>query len=311
MSDCTNDRTGQIPLIDGIGLYPENPERPGLPNNIPPADYLTRGIEAAKLIRRLDKFGQPANDGRIVFLSASMSNGKREFARFMKLARGQYSRAVSLVNGAQGGYDALRISDPASDYWTKIKSLLASRGLSEQQVQVIWLKQAVAGETDPFPNHALELMGYLEKIIAIAKVRYPNLREVFVSSRTYGGYASKQTSPEPWAYQGGQAVKWLVERHIMESADSKAAGAVASPWVAWGSYLWADGMNPRSDGLIWECKDTEIDGTHPSASGTLKVAKMLLDFFKTNPATEWFNGAQTTTTPTGRKTASKPRTAGR
>ena len=56
-----------------------------------------------------------------------------------------------------------------------------------------------------------------------------------------------------------------------------------APWIAWGPYLWADGLRGRSDGLVWACADFMEDGVHPSASGRDKVAKMLLDFLHTDP----------------------------
>ena len=50
-------------------------------------------------------------------------------------------------------------------------------------------------------------------------------------------------------------------------------------------------MKPRQDGLVWTREDLGADGTHPSDSGRIKVGKMLLDFFKTNPTTRpWFTG---------------------
>jgi hypothetical protein len=53
--------------------------------------------------------------------------------------------------------------------------------------------------------------------------------------------------------------------------------------------LWADGLNPRSDGLTWQQTDFQNDGTHPSQSGEEKVGAMLLDYMKSSPFTvPWF-----------------------
>jgi hypothetical protein len=49
--------------------------------------------------------------------------------------------------------------------------------------------------------------------------------------------------------------------------------------LLWGPYLWADGTNPRSDGLTWLITDLEGDHTHPSAAGEEKVAGLLASFF--------------------------------
>lgn len=60
-------------------------------------------------------------------------------------------------------------------------------------------------------------------------------------------------------------------------------------WLAWGPYLWADGMRPRSDGLTWACSDLAADGTHPSDDGRRKVADMLLGFMNADAtAREWY-----------------------
>ena len=88
-----------------------------------------------------------------------------------------------------------------------------------------------------------------------------------------------RTNPEPL-----RAVKWMIEEHINDSnLDSP------SPWLSWGPYLWADGLTPRSDGLIWEPSDFEPDGVHTSSQGALKVATKLCEFFENDSAAQpWF-----------------------
>ena len=56
------------------------------------------------------------------------------------------------------------------------------------------------------------------------------------------------------------------------------------------SRFAADGAKGRKiDKLVWERSDLEGDGTHPSESGRMKVARMLLEFFANDPlAKTWF-----------------------
>lgn len=149
------------------------------------------------------------------------------------------------------------------------------------QVQAVWLKEAIARESNPFPADAKRLKGDLAAILGILRDRFPNLKLVYLSSRTYGGYASTALNPEPFAYDSGFAVKWLVLDRI--------AGKLRGPWLAWGPYLWTNGERGRKNGLVWTCDDTRADGTHPSPSGQQKVAQLLLNFFTTNAtARPWF-----------------------
>jgi len=139
------------------------------------------------------------------------------------------------------------------------------------------------------------------------KTHYPNLRIVYISSRIYAGYATSNLNPEPYAYESAFAVKWVVQAQIDQMRSSRIdprAGDLnfnsgVAPWIAWGPYLWTDGMNPRSDGLTWARADVESDGTHPSQSGEQKVGEMLLGFLKKEPtARSWFLA---TTTPARRR----------
>ena len=152
-------------------------------------------------------------------------------------------------------------------------------------MQAIWLKEAIADPTGPFPADALRLRTALRSIVSILRARFPNLRLVYVSSRSYGGYASSRLNPEPYAYESGFAVKWLVQDAI--------AGRIRGPWVGWGPYLWTDGTRGRDDGLVWTCGDVRAtDGTHLSPSGLQKISGLLLRFFTSDPtAHRWFSSS--------------------
>jgi hypothetical protein len=171
---------------------------------------------------------------------------------------------------------------------------LSSNGLTAQQVQVIWLKEARSSvqPDEVFPEDAQILQDQLRDIVQIAQTNFPNLKIIYLSSRIYAGYASTDLSPEPEAYQSGFGVKWLIEAQINGDPAlnyDAAQGSVLAPWLAWGPYLWADGETPRSDGLIWRCSDFVDDGTHPSNDGAAKVAGMLQAFFRSEEtAVPWY-----------------------
>ena len=68
------------------------------------------------------------------------------------------------------------------------------------------------------------------------------------------------------------------------------AGKLELPWLAWGPYLWTDGLKGRKqDDVVWKREDVGQDGTHPSNTGREKVARMLLEFLKKDAtARPWF-----------------------
>jgi len=185
------------------------------------------------------------------------------------------------VDGAVGGQDAAIIRNPTASYWLTVTQRLTNSGVTPNQVQVAWLKEAIAGENRAFPLDAQALRDALRDIVTIMESRFPNLQIIYLASRTYAGYATTNLNPEPYAYESGYAVKWLIQERI--------AGNSSGAWLAWGPYLWTDGLKGRSDGFIWACSDTQADGTHPSASGQQKVAQKLVNFLKTDEmASPWF-----------------------
>jgi len=281
-----HDSLGVVPLTElGTGLYKgeEGGLYPG-GSNTPPARHLAVGVKLAHEIVPLDQDGKPSPDGRIVLLTTGMSNTTMESQAFVKLASGDpdLNPRMVILDGAQGGQTAHVIAKPEANYWKVDEDRLAQAGLSPKQVQAVWLKQANGGPTEPFPVEAKKLEEDIRADIKNLTAHFPNLKQVFLSSRIYAGYASTPLNPEPHAYETAFADKWLIAEQIAGKSD-------LNPWLAWGPYLWTDGMKGRQDGLIWTREDVGADGTHPSDQGRMKVAKLLLAFFKSDPATRpWF-----------------------
>jgi hypothetical protein len=283
-ANCARTSVGLTPLPDlgrgtyrGYqgGLYPD-----GL--NQPPTSYAQAGLALARQVVPRDADGQPNAGGRIVLLSIGMSNATAEFSVFKTLADADQRKnpLVTVVDGAQNGQDAEAIKQADAPYWQSVAQQLQGGGVAAAQVQAVWLKEAIIEPTEPFPTDAQLLQADLRDIIAILAHRFPHLQLIYLSSRTYAGYASSPLNPEPYAYESGFAVKWLIAQHIQQGGSR--------PWVGWGPYLWTDGTTGRRDGLVWTCADVLADGTHPSASGCRKVANLLLTFFATDATAAWF-----------------------
>jgi hypothetical protein len=137
----------------------------------------------------------------------------------------------------------------------------------------------------------------LGETIRAARSRYPNLKQIFLSTRIYAGYATDGLNPEPYAYEYGYSAKWLIAAQVVQESNPLTIDPVAgdmsyssgpAAWAAWGTYLWADGTNKRSDGTEWLQSDFQMDGTHPDVQGTTKVVNLLKNFFTTSPYTPWF-----------------------
>ncbi|HZN34769.1 MAG TPA: hypothetical protein VFB80_13165 [Pirellulaceae bacterium] len=272
------------------GLY-------GQGRNSPP-DELKKAAEVElKKIVPLDKDGKPAASGTIAFISISMSNATQEFSTFKPLADRDAAKSprVTIVDCAQGGQAMAEWVDPSANPWQVASQRLVSAGVSPQQVQVAWVKLANKGPRGDLQEHGAKLQKDTTAVLQNAKTKFPNLRIVYLGSRIYGGYTGGPLNPEPYAYEGAFVVRWLIQDQMKGSAAlnyDAAKGDVKAPLLLWGAYFWGDGVTPRkSDGLVWKREDFAGDGTHPSQSGREKVARMILDFCKSEElAKPWFTG---------------------
>ncbi len=328
----TNDRSALVPLTDMTGPYQgEDGGLYGGGRNDPPPAHRAAHLRESEQIRPLDAEGKLSDQGKIGLITIGFSNTSIESEAFKREADAdpQKSPRVIIVNGAIGGrsavmwaWDGAAVLPPAEqarldremdvvhmpkssrrsspgldkDTWPTLAQRIKAAGLSPQQVQVGWLKQVEANPKPlgEFPAHARALQADITAILNIAKHHYPNLRVVYLSSRTFGGWSGRESgSPEPFAYESGFGTRWVVQSQIKGDPQlnfDPARGDVKAPLVLWGPYLWAQGGSPRKlDGLVWSENDVRADHLHPNESGSRKTTALLLNFFKTNEgSSRWF-----------------------
>jgi len=294
--DCEEDEatTGLVPLpelrgqtyrgLEG-GLYPGGV-------NQRPSPHQARGLYAADRIVPLDPEGRydPAG-GRIGFAAIGLSNARLIFGAFQRLSEGDPDRspAVTLVNAAEGGVPASQASEPESSYWNLVDERVAEAELTNPQVQAVWLytTNPLWAMEDP-DTEIWRLRDQLRRIVAICGRHFPNLRAVYLSGREFGGYGNltgSRSNIEPHAYEQSFSCKLLVSEQV---ARDRRRDFTETPWVTWGTYLWADATTPRRDGLVWRRDDFVDDGIHPSSQGSEKAARLVIGWLENDPTTAWY-----------------------
>lgn len=242
------------------------------------------------------------------------------------------------TNDCQWGGDATN----AECNYDRVRHDLIYNGFSEKQVQAVFLKSSTS-----FPQCDLKglycaagampdaylseiYLGDILRYLKCCKLddngestgvpRYANLKQVFLTSRTYGGYANGTPhgclSPEPFAYEEGIAVQRTIVAQINQSPGyppieyAGHLGYDVAPWVDWGPYLWTNGELGRSDGVKWCNRQGDAfcaldqhdvrygdpdmgyeaywgDFTHPTAQAEKKVADQLVQFINKDTGSAW------------------------
>jgi hypothetical protein len=277
------------------GLYPNG-------SNVRPADHDAAGVSIAQGIQPLDANGNVDPNGKYVLISIGNSEAQQEFLQFLGDASADPSTNPHLVivNGAQDALVASDWANIATGAWPILSNvLLPQAGVTANQVVAAWIK-AFDIPSGTFPADEAATQADLETIAQNLHTLFPNIKLAYYASRIYGGYGNTTQSTqdgEPNSYQSAFPIKWAVQDQIDGLASlnfDPAKGAVRAPWLSWEAYDWANGMLPRSDGLVWTCQDF-LDGGHPSAPvGREKDAKLFQSFLKTDDSTRpWFlNPAQ-------------------
>ncbi len=291
------------------GLYPNG-------SNVRPAVQDAYGLTLAQGIQPLDTNGNPSPTGKYVLLAIGESTAQNAFTRFLPIANSDPTKnsALVLVNGAQGGATPNSFTVTNSPYWSMvINNYLPQNGVTANQVVAIWMEDTDGIATGSFPTDITTLQSEYESMMQIALTDFPNLKLVYFSSRVYGGYSNgvATINPEPYSYEVGFAVKWAIADQLNGASnlcDGNGCSPINAPWMSWGPYYWSNGMSGRKDGLVWDCEDFSLDGTHPSSTfGQLKVATQLLNFLKSDDTTKpWYLAPVWSLTPTAGNNQSGP-----
>jgi len=296
------DGSGPLVPISDLGTdYYLSSEEGGLyanGSNLDDASHDSYGQSAAAGIVPLDPNGNYSPTGKEVLISIGLSVTQQPFSEFLQLVNTDPAKNpyVVVVNGATGGATASLLAGVNNNFWNAmIYDYLPNAGVTQNQVVAAWVLDVNGGPGGTFPADMTNLQNNLESIAQNLLVKFPNIKLAYYSSINYTGYSDgvETLNPEPYAYESGFAVKNAIEDQIGGDPNmnfNPANGKVKAPWIAWGPYYWANGMIPRSDGLVWTCQDLDTDGTHPSnPAGRIKISTQLLNFLKTDDtASLWF-----------------------
>lgn len=240
-----------VPIMDGDGLY-------GGGSNQPPAFHHSAGLAAASQVP----------DSGAVLISLGMSITRDAFRQWYW---DKSPTDAVFVHGACGSCVVHDWETRDGEGWKHAFHYLQAKGLTGADVDVVWMSVT---RTQVEAANVAELENILLRIREV----YPNVRQVFVTNRTYGGYRVKGTA-EPMAWQDGLAVRNFVLNHMGET----------TPWIGWGGDVWAYGNTPRSDGLQWSRSDFGNDGLHYSREGQKKLGRIVRDQFEASPFTRWYH----------------------
>jgi len=300
--DVRGTTTPMVPITDlGKGTYLGSTGGLYLNgSNFMPKGHDNDGVNYAKQIEPLDANGNPDPNGKMALISIGMSVASDTFEIFTEDAGADPSVNPQLVfvPGAQprlGANNWTLLTLPA---WQDIfEYFLPQSGVTADQVVAAWVESVDANPRGGFPADMVTLQTELETTAQLLHTAFPNLKIAFFTSREYAAYENglpHQGDPEPYAYESAFAVRGAIQDQLNGVPGmnyNPVKGPVNAPWIAWGPYIWANGMMARSDGLTWSCHQFRADGEHPSqiGGGSEQDANMLLNFFKNNDATApWF-----------------------
>ena len=208
----------RVPLIDlpagdtylgfSGGLYPQG-------SNTLPSAHAAAGSTAAAAIRPLDVNGNPSANGKFVLMSIGMSHTTQEFCSqsgaepcdawtFMGKAAADpevNKSTLVIANGAMGGQSAPYWDSATDANYNRVRdTVLAPKGLSEKQVQVLWIKLANANPTISLPASnadAYQLEASISNVLRAARVATPTSSRPSSPAAPMAGTPPPASTPSP------------------------------------------------------------------------------------------------------------------
>ncbi len=123
--------------------------------------------------------------------------------------------------------------------------------------------------------------------------RFQTRKLTYLSSRTYGGYATTGLNPEPYAYESAFSVKWLIEQQIDGDKSlnfDPARGEVKASVAELGTVSLGQRLDETRRRLLLRAGRLHSQRRYaPIAVRQRKVGQLLLKFFESDSTTKpWF-----------------------
>lgn len=247
--------------------------------------------------------------GKIVMVSVGASSSATESVALEAIVNmgktlGEVNSQVIFKNLAIAARDindwVNTTSATYANTWSQVTSNLSSSGLNLNDVQIVWLKEDDLRDAGADDGRVNRLFWKFVDLIHLLKVKFPNLKRIYVSGRSCVLPQADSKHAEPKPYITGLVAKMLVQEQI---AGNPELSLDKYPWLSDILYLWTDGSTPRlADGYTRTPDSWKGDGVHPSPIGDDQVAtfvyNMLIDytdFFangaKAEKSVPWFDDA--------------------
>ncbi len=305
---CWNDHQDILPLTDlGTGYYM------GIQGGLFPGGSNTDATSHLNLGKNISKSIKPLNvsdsidyaTGEIILTGIGASVASDAYNNW-KLAMidsdwVDVNKCLNVKSTFIGGKTMTQMLDPEASYWDNFLATLASKGIAPSHVQIAWMLLQSEIDTNEVNAYIDTVADEFTAILQNLYLYLPNLKEVFISGIHYTGYTAPEHKRydymvEPFGYWSNLAIKEVIARQINgdPELDPDGVGKVA-PYITWGPYFWADGINPRAtDGLTWPCEnfrdDTTGGGFHLKPEYQFKEGTQFSTFFSTNPVAKiWYN----------------------